>query len=124
MIATIYEVINDRFGDKNKGFDVFIRMILFTLEAYILHLIFDKSVLVSLVIPFAVFFLVFDYWIAYVLIKNRIVEPPVGEKYHWFSYVAKKGWFDNLSFWRDTEPGFKLGMRIGFFIAAILIFVL
>lgn len=124
MIATIWEVYNDRRGDKNKGFDVLIRMILFTLEAYILHLIFDKSVLVSLVIPFAVFFLTFDYVIAYVLIKNGTVEPPRGEKYHWFSYKSKSGVIDSLLIWGVMNPWLKLGVRLVVFIAAVLIFVL
>lgn len=118
MIATIWETWNDRKGDFNKGFDVFIRVILFTLEAYILHLIFDKSVLVSLVIPFAVFFLTFDYLVAAVLIKNKVI---VG---HWFSVTGKKGAVDNIGFWKRMNPWAKLGVRSVVFIATVLIFVL
>lgn len=118
MIATIWEVWNDRKGDFNKGFDVFIRMILFTLEAYILHLIFDKSVLVSLVIPFAVFFLFFDYLIAAVLIRNGVIQG------HWFNYQAKSGVVDNIGFWKRMNPWLKLGVRLIVFIVAVLIFTL
>lgn len=123
MIATIWEVWNDRKGDFNKGEDVFIRIIYLCGEAIIIGIIFNKPFIDSLLVSTSFFFLVFDYAIAYVLIKNGTLEPPKNVKYHWFSYQAKSGVFDNFKTWRNLSPWGKLGIKLGFFVVSMVIYI-
>jgi hypothetical protein len=122
MIATIVEWFNDREGDFNKGADVFIRFIFFWFESYVLHFAFGKPAYICFILSTAIFFLVFDYWIAYTLIKNGTLEPPRGVKYHWFRYSAKKGFVDNISFWRNMNPWGRFAIRVGYFIIALVLY--
>lgn len=124
MIALILEVINDRDGDLNKGADVFVRLFFFAFEAWAVHFIFDKPAWAAFLLSTAIFFLFFDYVIAYVLIRNGTLEPPRGVKYHWFSYVAKEGVIDNLKFWKSLKPGIKLGIRIAYFVLSLVLFLI
>lgn len=124
MVATLWETFNDRHGDLNKAFDVFIRVLLFTAEGVALHFIFHKPLQDCIILSASVFFLTFDYLIAYVLIRNKVVEPRRGTTYTWFVYTAKKGAVDNIHFWKRMNPWVKLGVRVVVFIAAILIFIL
>lgn len=123
MIATIWEVYNDRHGDFNKGADVVIRVIYLIIDSLILRLIFQKPFLDSLLLSTAIFFFFFDYAITYVLIKNGTLEPPRGVKYHWFSYMGKVGVFDNLAFWRKS-PWLRFGIKLAYLIATLIIFLI
>lgn len=122
MIALISEVWNDRNGDLHKGADIIVRAALLIIEAFILHLNLHKPFIDSLILSTAFFFLLFDYLIAYVLIRNKVIEPRIG--YTWFNYQAKSGVVDNIPFWKRLNPWVKLGVRVVVFITAILIFIL
>lgn len=124
MIATIWEVWNDRHGDLNKGADVLIRLILFGIEALILHWIFDKPHPDSLLLSAAIFFFTFDYAIAYVLIRNKVIEPRIGGGYTWFSYTGKKGFFDNIGIWKKAGPWLKFSVKLVVLITAIVIWII
>ena len=121
MIATIWEVYNDRKGDFNKLFDVALRIGLISLEASLLVLLFHKPYIDCFLVSTSIFFLTFDYVVAYVLIKNGTLEPPRNVTYHWFAYTAKAGVFDNLKFWRNLNPYVKLAVKVSFFLLSILI---
>lgn len=124
MVATLWEVWNDRHGDLNKAFDVFIRVLLFTAEGVALHFIFHKPLQDCIILSACFFFLVFDYLVCWVLIKNGVIEPRIGGGYTWFNYQAKSGVVDNIPFWKRMNPWVKLWIRLVVFIAAILIFIL
>lgn len=121
MIATIWEIRNDRFGDLNKGSDIMIRIILLLAEGLAIHFIFYKPTIDSILLPMAIFFLCFDYGIAYTLLKNGTVEPKRGETLHWFTYTAKEGFVDNIPKWKKLHPITKLIIRILFFTGSIII---
>ena len=123
MIATIFEWFNDRKGDLNKDEDVFVRLLLLWFEAFALHFIFGKPVWSCFLLSASVFFFVFDYWIAYTLIKNGTIEPPRGVKYHWFSYTGKSGVVDNVPFWKKMNPWAKFSIRLLTLITAIIIYL-
>lgn len=122
MIATFWEVWNDRLGDLNKTADVWIRCLLFLVEAVVLHLLTNKNIFICLNLSIAFFFLTFDYMINYVLIRNGTLEPPRGVKYHWWTYQAKKGVIDNLSFWKNLNPYVKLLIRVTYFLGSLVLY--
>lgn len=123
MIATLWEVWEDRHGDLYKSQDVIIRIALLLAEAIALHFIFIKPLIDSLFLSIAVFFMFFDYLIAMVLIKNGVVEPRRGTTYTWWTYTAKSGVFDNLKLWKDAKPWTKFFIKLGALIAAVIIFL-
>jgi hypothetical protein len=122
MIAVISEVWNDRNGDLHKGADVIVRILLLVCEAVILHAFFHKPILSCFILSSAIFFLLFDYAITYVLIKNGKLEPPLGVKYHWFSYMAKKGVIDNISWWRNMNPWGRFAIRLAYFVGSLVLY--
>jgi hypothetical protein len=119
MIATIWEVYQDRHGDLNKSDDVAWRVFLIVIEALAVTAITHKPLIVSLLLSSAVFFLTFDYLVTYVLIRNKVIEVPGA---HWFSYTGKKGWFDNLKLWRFS-PWIRLGIKLAYFTISLILFI-
>jgi hypothetical protein len=119
MIATIWEVWNDRHGDLNKQYDVIARLILLWIEGAAIHFIFHRPLITSLMISTAIFFLLFDYVVTYVLIQNKVIEVPGA---HWFSYTGKKGWFDNLGWWKHNA-WIRLGIKLAYLIISLILFI-
>lgn len=97
LIPTIWEVIDDRKGDSNKGFDVFMRVLLGLLVAFSRW--FDNPY-TAFFLSMALHFFLFDYAINLVLKR----EP-------WFSYLGKTGVVDTLPFWRNLHPWARFGLR-------------
>lgn len=124
MIATLWEAWNDRHGDLNKQTDLIWRVVLILLEAGLLAWFLHKPLVDSILVSSAVFFMCFDYLVGYVLIKNSVVEPRRGTSYSWWTYTAKKGFFDNIKVWRNLSPWAKFSIKLSVLIAAILIFIL
>lgn len=122
MIATIWEVWNDRYGDSNKSTDIWARTFLLWIEAVLLHLLTDTNIFICFNFSISVFFLTFDYVINYVLIKNGTIEPPRGVKYHWLTHVGKSGVIDNLTFWKEMNPYVKLGIRLAYFLISVTLY--
>lgn len=124
MIATLWEVWNDRHGDLNKGADVLIRVCLVLAEALAIHFIFVKPVVDCILLSSAIFFMFFDYVVAYVMIKNKVVEPRRGTTYTWWVYTAKEGFFDNIPLWKKAGPWIKFSVKLVVLITAIVIWIL
>ena len=124
MIALIWEVWNDAAGDTDKKRDVYLRAILLVLEGVTLFAIFGWPIPLAWILSTSIHFLLFDYIIAYVLIKNGTLEPPRGVTYHWFTYTAKSGVVDNLKFWKNLNPWLKLLIRVGYFGLALTLIIL
>lgn len=122
MIATIWEVWNDRLGDLNKTADIQVRFLLLLIEAVLLYLLTDKNIFICINLSIAFFFLTFDYAINYILIKNGTLELPRGVKYHWFDYSGKKGVIDNLKFWKNLNPYVKLLIRVTYFVGSLVLY--
>jgi hypothetical protein len=124
MIATIWEVWNDKEGDLNKSADVAIRIGLISLEASLLVLLLHKPYIDCFLVSTSIFFLLFDYVVAYVLIKNGTLEPPRGTKYHWFRYTAKAGLFDKFSIWRRANPWMKFFIKLLCLAVALIVYII
>lgn len=123
MIATLFELYGDRHGDFNKQGDLIWRVVLILAEAGLLAWLLHKPFVDSILLSSAIFFLVFDYLIAYVLIKNGTLEPPRGITYYWFDYIAKVGPFDNFKYWKALKPRTKLFVRVVVLIGAVIIYI-
>lgn len=117
MIATIWEVWNDKFGDTNKSYDVAMRTLLLIAESLFIRLIIHKPFLTCLLLSTAIFFMFFDYLVAYVLIRNKVIEGS-----HWFTYTAKKGLFDNMKWWKFS-PWIRLGIKLAYFFVSLVLFI-
>ena len=98
LIPVTWEVIDDRKGDSNKGFDVFMRVLLGLLVAQSRY--FD-NIITTFLLSMALHFFLFDYAINIVLKR----QP-------WFSYLGKKGVIDTLPFWRNLHPWVRFGVRL------------
>lgn len=101
-------------GDTNKKKDVLIRSIIaavMCLSNYGISTLFylNHSLLQSGLMCFALFFLIFDYWISWHF-------APHGQ---WFSYIPKKGWFDNMPGWKKN-PWVRFGIKLAVLIGALL----
>lgn len=118
---TIWEHENDREGDLNKREDVPVRITIGLFVAAV-GIFFDRNIIFGFNLSMAIHFMFFDYWIAYTLLKNKIIEPKRGEKLHWFTYTAKDGFVDNISWWKKMHPVLKLMIRIFYFVGSILIY--
>jgi hypothetical protein len=119
MIAMLFEVYQDRHGDLNKSADVAWRVFLIVIEALIVTTITHKPLIYSLLLSSAVFFLFFDYVVTYVLIQNKVIEVPGA---NWFSYTGKKGWFDNLGWWK-SNAWIRLGIKLAYFTISLILFI-
>jgi len=105
----VWEYTNDKNGDFDKKKDVLIRCIIASTCCIVNYLFTDRFILKSALMCFALFFLIFDY-----LIATRFA--PQGK---WFSYLGKKGWFDNLPGWKKN-PWVRLGIKLAVLIGALI----
>lgn len=106
LIPTAWEVIDDRKGDSNKGFDVFMRVLLGILVAR-----WFPNLYTAFFLSMALHFMLFDYAINIVLKR----QP-------WFAYLGKKGVVDQIPFWRNLNPWVRFGIRVIVLIAAVILF--
>ena len=107
---TAWEYRDDRKGDFNKKKDVIFRSCIAAVTVLINFWLTDRMILKSAFMCFAMFFLVFDYWIASVF-------APQGK---WFSYMGEKGWFDNIGFWKGLNPWVRFLIRLAVFAGALI----
>jgi hypothetical protein len=107
LIPTIWEVIDDRKGDSNKGFDVFMRVVLGVAVA-----LFFPNLYTAFFLSMALHFFLFDYAINIVLGRRP-----------WFSYLGKKGVVDNIPVWRNLHPIMRFIVRLLTLTLAIWLFV-
>lgn len=109
LAPTAWEYQDDKNGDFNKKKDVLIRIVISVVVCAINYLLVQRSILQSGLMCFALFFFIFDYWIASVF-------APKGQ---WFSYLGKKGWFDNLPAWKKN-PWVRFGIKFAVLIGALI----
>lgn len=118
-LPTIVEYVNDAHGDYNKRVDVIIRIVLSATAIYVTVMLTNHSVWESVLMTFAIFFLVFDYWVTAALIRNRKMEHPDA---HWFRTIGKKGWFDEIELWIKIGPWGRFAVKAITFVLAIFIY--
>lgn len=127
FIPTIWELINDRNGDKDKTRDVFVRVILMVAVGVVnFFWVTGKAVFDSVILSFGINFMVFDYAISWWLIWRKTkgkpgIEPPRGVTVHWFSYLSGSP-FDKL--WKDWNPWVRFSIRAAVLVAAIVIYII
>lgn len=115
---TCYELYNDRNGDLNKKRDVIIRALLMVSFALLCWCLLHQNFFASLNLSVAIFFLLFDYII--ILILNRNVYE---KKVHWFTFLGTSSAIDKLSFWVKLGPWGRFGIRVGYFVVALVLFL-
>lgn len=113
----LFEVWNDREGDLNKVLDVFVRIAISVIVCVINYLATSHPFFASGLMCFAIFFLLFDYTINAILIRNKVIDSN-----DFFSYMGKKGDVDNIKFWRNMHPGWRFAIRMGVMAIAIVIY--
>jgi len=126
--AFVWELSDDAHGDFNKRGDVRARAVIMFLTSSLNALLNGKTAagmvmlfFISLNASVAWFFMFFDYTIAYILIKNKVVGL---KNVHWFSYLGKVGQVDNWRPWRNLTQWQRFWIRIGYFLASMLIYIL
>lgn len=107
LIPTVWEIIDDRKGDSNKGFDVFMRVLLGICVA-----LWFSNIYTAFFLSMALHFFLFDYAINLILKR----EP-------WFSYLGKKGVVDNIGPWRNLNPWARFIIRLAVLLVAIWLFI-
>jgi hypothetical protein len=123
LVPTGWELINDRKGDFNKVQDIFVRYGLGILAGVInFFWITGKPVFDSLLLSMGIHFAIFDYAIAYWLIRTGKIEPPRGVKYHWFDYLGNENPFDSL--WNRWNKWVRFSIRVVVLAAAIVIYII
>lgn len=128
-VPLIWETVNDSDGDAHisrakvfepyqllsKKVDVIARIV-FALGAGLFdYLVNDRNFFKSVFLAFSAHFFLFDYLIAYILIRREII---VG---HWFTYLGSKG-MDNIYHWRSMDPRARLALRAFVFALALWLY--
>ena len=122
MIATLWEVWNDRNGDLNKASDVIIRCLLFVVETLILHYTFKKPVIDCYILTVAVFFFLFDYAVHIAMIRTGTLELP--RHLNWFTYIGKSAVFDRIIIWNRIGGWGRFLVKSLVLIGATILFYL
>lgn len=117
----VFELIDDKMGDMNKAFDVYMRIVLGLLVALVPWIFDDRSYLASFAVSMGLHFFAFDYLISAILLRNGTIEPPRGVKYHWFSYLGN-GFVDRVKWWREIGEWWRFGIRLGVLIVTNTIY--
>jgi hypothetical protein len=127
----VWEVWNDKDGDSHlskawicqfipltsKKIDIGARVILMLAAAWVVWFVGIAGFWVSLLMSWAIHFLVFDYAVVYVLIKNEIIRASA----KWYDYLNGKG-FDNFKAWRNKAWYIRMGVRVAVFVIICIIY--
>jgi hypothetical protein len=119
IIPVIVEVISDANGDYNKKIDVLFRMVFIIGISLIIHFLGYANFFAAVNVGVAIHFLLFDYIVTAVLIKNKVIEAPGA---HWFSYMGKSSKIDNIKWWRETSPWIRLHIRLAYFLLSLVLY--
>jgi hypothetical protein len=122
-----WEIGDDPRGDFNKRRDVWIRGAIMALVSLINALMNVRDNLTQSLYFFALsfnaslawFFMFFDYTIAWILIRNKIVETRIS----WFDYLGKVGDVDNWAPWRKLSQRQRFWIRVGYFVPSVAIYL-
>ena len=111
-IPTAWELFDDRKGDKNHAFDVFVRVGWVVITSiypwYIGH-----SYIASVAMAGGIFTMVFDY------LENAINL----RRKDWFSFLGTSSDQDKIKWWRDMKPTYRFGLRLGIFLITLFFYV-
>lgn len=124
----LWEIGDDPLGDLNKRRDVWIRGGIMGLVGLINTLLNVRDNMVQALYFFAlsvnaslaIFFLLFDYTIAWILIRNKIVGL---KNLSWFDYLGKVGEVDNWEPWRKLSGRARFWIRVAYFVVGVGIYV-
>lgn len=115
----LWEIPDDAHGDLNKKRDVVIRVMIAVASAF-LNWVFGLSEIWSaLLLSLAIHFLIFDYWIAYLLVKNKVIRSQ-----EWFNVIGKKGVWDNIGWWNALGGWGKLAVRVIVFTMSLIAYII
>jgi hypothetical protein len=114
-LPLVWEINNDRKGDKDKTLDVFKRGILAVFCALIVFLIGltglpQHTYLSAFCMSIAIHFLIFDYLMAATLGHGD-----------WFSYLGD-GPIDNIHYWRTLKPWGRFAVRMAVLALAVIFY--
>lgn len=130
-VPLIWEVWNDKDGDAHvsragwneniqmlsKRVDIYARCVLCG-AASMVNTFLGHPLLSSIVMCGAIHFLFFDYIVAYVLMKNRVIDHVYNR---WWSVLGSKG-FDNFDWWKGKSWQVRMAIKVAVFIIACLIY--
>lgn len=125
----VWECSDDSPGDKNKRQDVKVRGLIMITVSIVNALLNGGNsregiisvFLLSFNTSVAWFFMFFDYTIAWILIRRKIVEAP---RVTWFDYLGKVGEVDNWKPWRNLTAKRRFWIRAGYFVVSTAVYVL
>lgn len=113
-------------GDTNKKQDVFYRILIAAASCLAnvivktiaygwpgFNLVLLHWILSAALMCFALFFFIFDYWVASHFVKGS---------WKWFSYLGERGWFDNFHLWVKIGPWGRFFIKFAVLIGALLIY--
>lgn len=113
----VWELITDANGDFDKKADILVRGVIASISATLAYVITERNILAAFNLSVALHFSCFDYLINIILYGNGIINNA-----NWFSNTGKKGVVDNLPYWKQLNPWWKLAIRIGYLGIALLIY--
>lgn len=106
----VWELIDDKRGDRNKKIDVLWRVLIGAAASAFVWLFSRHSLAETAFMCFAIFFLIFDYGINLVL---RRPNP--------FSYLSTKtGSIDRIKWWVKIGPWWRFAVRMAIFAVALI----
>lgn len=127
FVAYAWEVSDDDHGDFNKKKDVVTRAVIMFITAALNAALNGRRLSsalwllgISINASVAWFFLLFDYTIAWILIRNKIVEL---KGVSWFDYLGKVGQVDNWGPWRNLTQKRRLWIRVGYFVISMALYI-
>jgi hypothetical protein len=130
-VPLIWELWNDKDGDAHisraewnanvqmlsKKVDIFARCTMAITASVVNYVLGINSIIPSLFMSGAIHFLIFDYAIVYILIKNGVISPFA----RWWDYLGTKG-MDNYEWWKGKSWQVRMVIKIAVFIIACLIY--
>lgn len=119
ILPAAWEVWNDHEGDFDKKRDVIVRGIVCLYSGAVLYLLTKTPVLWGALLAAGTHFLIFDYWVVWVLRKNKIISPFAKI----FSYLGKSSVQDKWSIWINIGPWGRLLARVTVFVYTLYLFI-
>jgi len=116
----VWECFNDRNGDPNKKIDVLYRAALMLFAGILCHIFIGVMFYKGAILSGAIHFQLFDYTIAYILIKRKIIETPGAT---WYNTLGKKGTIDSLNIWKRFSPHARMIVRVCVSASALTLFL-
>lgn len=121
-ISLIWELWNDRNGDSHisrgpikilsKTIDILVRFLLVFLISLINFALFSFPLYKTWIIAFICHNLIFDYGIAYILIKRKVIKG------YWFTYMGSN---ETDEYYKKLTPIKRLILKLLIFVAGLLV---